>query len=449
MQEALSAATRTKPAKRQIVLLPDGILDEPLVLGPSEKNLISISDVIAPVIVQARPGAQCIVKQALTFQNLPMLEVRGIRLISSSGGSGLRIVNCKGAVLNSCIIVSGTIVFEGSLDTKCIGNTFDFTKGGSVCWKQSGNGFVRNCIFLGNGASTITFKESEPTLDYNCFFPQPPLNPGAHSLVVDPQLLPGSYALSGTNRLLGAGCPQTIAKWPADINGRYHNTKRPCIGAVTYATEQTIQDLGGAVIQRKICGRTYDYVYDGFLRLVEYIDRQNTTNNATYSYDSEGRRIGMTVGRSRYRFVYDKNNTRIEYVDWDGDGRVDRQRTYWTLDTPEDRLGFVEHTKAGPAFFYYLTDHAGSVLRIVDSDGRCVNQYDYDAYGNIDWRTSFETVENRYRFRGMDWDDHAKHYNTKGRIYIPEWGIYLAPDLKGSHVFVTGNPINRTSKSIE
>jgi RHS repeat-associated protein len=200
--------------------------------------------------------------------------------------------------------------------------------------------------------------------------------------------------------------------------------------------------MGGAVIQRVICGRIYDYEYDGYLRLIAYRDRQNAANNATYTYDPDGRRIGMTVGRSRFRFVYDHENVRIEYVDWDGDGRVDRRRTYWTLDEVNDRLGFVEHAEPGPKFFYYLTDQMGSVLRVVDSEGKCVNQYDYDAFGNIDWRTSFETVENRYRFQGMEWDEHAKHYNQRGRAYIPEWGIYLAPDLKGSFIFAKGNPVN-------
>jgi RHS repeat-associated protein len=449
LQAVMTEAAKSRSIRRQVILIPGGILDEPLVLGPSDKSLFSGASSV-PIIIQAQPGAECILKQDLTFQNLPMLEIRGLRMIGGSAGARLRIVNCPGSVMSGCIIVSRDVVFDGSRDTHCIGNTFDFSTTGSISWEQSTGAAVRNSVFLGNGNSTISSKGGAPTLDYNCYFPQPPSAPGLHSLVADPKLVTGSYVIStNASPLLGAGCAVSADMWPADVNGRLYDISRPCIGAVTWATEQTILDPGGAVIRRKICGRSFDYLYDGYMRLVGYFDRQNPSNNATYSYDPEGRRIGMTVGKSRFRFVYDSENVRIEYVDWDGDGRVDRQRTYWVLDGVNDRLGFVEHTDAGPKFFYYLTDQMGSVLRVIDSAGQCVNQYDYDAFGNIDWRTSFETVESRYRFQGMDWDEHAKHYNLRGRVYIPEWGIYLAPNLKGSYTFANGNPINSREPGAE
>ncbi|MFW6159060.1 MAG: hypothetical protein ACOC8E_06870 [Planctomycetota bacterium] len=45
-------------------------------------------------------------------------------------------------------------------------------------------------------------------------------------------------------------------------------------------------------------------------------------------------------------------------------------------------------------------DDVGSVIQVVRDDGAVVSQYDYDAFGNLIEANSFETVENRYRFRG-------------------------------------------------
>ncbi len=52
--------------------------------------------------------------------------------------------------------------------------------------------------------------------------------------------------------------------------------------------------------------------------------------------------------------------------------------------------------------YYYLTDHVGTVLRIVKEDGTVVNQYDYDAFGRVRIYSSstLEGIENRYLFQG-------------------------------------------------
>lgn len=61
------------------------------------------------------------------------------------------------------------------------------------------------------------------------------------------------------------------------------------------------------------------------------------------------------------------------------------------------RIGFAETVGGTTTFYYYLTDHVGTVLRIVTESGT-VNQYDYDAFGRV--RSSSEGVENRYLFQG-------------------------------------------------
>jgi len=120
------------------------------------------------------------------------------------------------------------------------------------------------------------------------------------------------------------------------------------------------------------------------------------------------------------------------------------------------RIGFADITNGVATFYYYLTDHVGTVLRIVDDAGTVVNQYDYDAWGNVRWGGSntFENVENRYLFHGREWDRNGGFYYFRNRIYLPERGEFASPDRNlgrgilgemdgmGTLTFCGGDPVN-------
>jgi RHS repeat-associated protein len=86
-----------------------------------------------------------------------------------------------------------------------------------------------------------------------------------------------------------------------------------------------------------------------------------------------------------------------------------------------------------------------------------VNQYDYDAWGNVRWGGSntFEHVENRYLFQGREWDRNGGFYYFRNRIYLPERGEFASPDRNlgrgilgemdgmGTLVFGGGDPVNK------
>ena len=63
----------------------------------------------------------------------------------------------------------------------------------------------------------------------------------------------------------------------------------------------------------------------------------------------------------------------------------------------------------GAAFYSYLTGQVGSVLALVNAQGQIVNQYDYDAFGNLLAPTSCETVEHRPRFHSRECDSPCGH----------------------------------------
>ena len=128
--------------------------------------------------------------------------------------------------------------------------------------------------------------------------------------------------------------------------------------------------------------------------------------------------------------VYDGTDVVADIVDEDGDGIADRRRLYWILPKIDQRVGFVDIVGNTATAYYYITDQVGSVLQVLDSSGTVVNQYNYDAWGNLLPSGSFETVPNRYRFQGREWDENLQAYYFRYRMYFPETGTFSGPDMK-------------------
>jgi RHS repeat-associated protein len=248
-----------------------------------------------------------------------------------------------------------------------------------------------------------------------------------HAIYIDPLVSTTQYYIvSSASPARNAGAP--VSGFDADILGNWRHKTTPCMGAYEWLVE-TATRSNGCVTARTVAGRTVDYQFDGDGRLTSFTDQQNSSNNATYSYDPFGRRIAMTVGDTKTRFVYQGDDIVAEYVDEGNNGSVDKTRVYWTLPDIDQRVVFVDIEGGTNTFYYYLCDQVGSVMQVVRQDGTVVNQYDYDAYGNLREDTSFETVPNRYRFQGREWDEHAHHYYFRNRVYFPEWGTFASPDM--------------------
>jgi len=230
--------------------------------------------------------------------------------------------------------------------------------------------------------------------------------------------------------------------------------------------EKTVLDPTGTgrIIRREVQGRVYDYEYDALGRLTGFSDSCDPLNNAEYRYDHMGRRIQISVGNSVTRCVYRGHNCVAEYHDADDSGAYDDnpddyKRVYWFQPNIDHCIGFVHiDSTAGREPYYYLRDQVGSVMQVVRDNGAgghdVVNQYDYDAFGNIRWQNSFEGIPNRYTFHGREWDANAGHYYYRYRTYIPEWGSFTGPDLNlrnglygepnghANYVFCENDPLN-------
>jgi RHS repeat-associated protein len=225
-------------------------------------------------------------------------------------------------------------------------------------------------------------------------------------------------------------------------------------------TAGDIRDKGGRLIRRRVQGRVQNLGYDGRNRLTRWDWDGSAGTSCTYDYDHAGRRIltRETVGGTTKvtRYVYDGADVCAEYEDSNNDGTVDRTRVYWLLPGMDRRIGFAETVNSTTTFYYYLTDHVGTVLRIVKEDGTVVNQYDYDAFGRvrINSASTFEGIENRYLFQGREWDKNGGFYYFRNRIYLPERGEFATPDMNLSRgilgeldgmatlTFCGGDPVN-------
>jgi RHS repeat-associated protein len=85
--------------------------------------------------------------------------------------------------------------------------------------------------------------------------------------------------------------------------------------------------------------------------------------------------------------------------------------------------------KAGTGFFYYHSNHQGSITHLTDSSGTIANSYVYDSYGR---RLSvFEWVIQPYSYTGREFDVESGLYFYRARYNDPATGRFLTEDPIG------------------
>ncbi len=201
-----------------------------------------------------------------------------------------------------------------------------------------------------------------------------------------------------------------------------------------------VYDLNGN-LQSKTSKATSDvtsYSYDELNRLTS-ITHPDTTAT-TYAYDAFGRRIEKNVNGAITHYIYDGNDIFLEY-----DGTSALLARYSHGDRTDEPL---VQERGGQSYFYHA-DHQGSVLKITDSAGATVNDYEYDSYGRV--VAEVEALVNPYRYTGREWDGESGLYFYRARTFDPATGRFLQEDpihFGGGDLnlyrYVGGNPLNRT-----
>ena len=203
--------------------------------------------------------------------------------------------------------------------------------------------------------------------------------------------------------------------------------------------------------EEKIC------VYDNLGNPTKYLVTKDTvSNNVRWS---ETRQLSYYGGTS---FSYDVRGKRLQKgtknYSYDREGRLLKQGE--ELEFLYDDKGVVGFVNAEGTYFY-RKDILGNITGILDSDGKIVVRYKYDAWGNHvvlnpdgsrnDSDTFIGNI-NPFRYRGYYYDVETGLYYLKTRYYDPETGrfitiddiSYLAPDtINGLNLYAYcgNNPV--------
>ena len=268
--------------------------------------------------------------------------------------------------------------------------------------------------------------------------------------------------------LLKATVPYTLGDISVDTNMYY--PLGTYLSDSTYCGEQFLEDASPfySFDENKVKLFSYDSFgrlvkinntpfasYDSFGRPVSY--NGNTLSwyggnlksfgNINLYYDLSGRRIKKVNGNKVTHYLYDEqgrllrekfDGSDVPYITYmyDSSGAVGFMLPYAVYD-----LG-KRHINERP--FYYVKDLTGNIRRIVDSNGKCVIKYDYDAWGRVisaEYSDTLYTIwENAYFnaysigqlnsliYKDYYYDKDLELYYLQTRYYDPTVCRFISPD---------------------
>jgi len=158
------------------------------------------------------------------------------------------------------------------------------------------------------------------------------------------------------------------------------------------------------------------YQWDAQDQLIQ-IDRPDSTT-VTYKYDGLGRRIEKNVAGTITRYVYDGEDILLKY-----DGTNIFRARYSHGDQVDQPLILQ---KAGLGFFYYHSNHQGSITHLTNSSGTIANSYVYDSYGRR--LNVFESVVQPFSYTGREFDQESGLYFYRARYFDAQTGRFLSED---------------------
>jgi len=170
---------------------------------------------------------------------------------------------------------------------------------------------------------------------------------------------------------------------------------------------------------------------------------------ATLGYNADGLRDRYTVVMSGTaimdeRFSYrDGQIAQVSAVTatLNGDGSVRSSGTYkdtFIYGPSGGPLEFLRQQNGATNRYWYVLDGQGSVVAVTDVNGKVVDRYNYDSWGETIGK-DYETVPQQVRYAGYWWDGELEWSWLTTRYYDPEDLRFLQPDpsdLDGVHTYV-------------
>jgi RHS repeat-associated protein len=163
----------------------------------------------------------------------------------------------------------------------------------------------------------------------------------------------------------------------------------------------------------------------------------------TQGFDEEGRLDGISDGTDAWGFVYDGDGARVKQENPDGtttlflgggsyevhvDGETTTVKKYYAA-------GGQRVMRDGDGLHYLLTDHLGSVVGMLDSNGDLETDERYLPFGGL--RDTSGITETDFAFTGQRNMSDVGLMDYNARWYSPSIGRFISPD---SLVAQPGNP---------
>lgn len=191
---------------------------------------------------------------------------------------------------------------------------------------------------------------------------------------------------------------------------------------------------------------TYDGIfykaYDAENRLIK--DSSSPASVITYGYDAINRRIIKSINGNTLKYTY----SGVAPIEERNSSNALLNRTIFN-----GFLSPVMNEKNGNKFYYHPNE-MGSVEAISNNNGRLMESYRYDVYGQLSRYDSLNNplasslTGNRFGFTGQEFDSATNSYRFFYRNYSPETGVFNQRDLieygdgMGMYQYVGNNPAN-------
>ena len=144
----------------------------------------------------------------------------------------------------------------------------------------------------------------------------------------------------------------------------------------------------------------------------------------THTYNADGLRTKRTNGTTTYTYVYNGSSP--------GKMTVGSNTLYFGYDAS----GVPMTVTYNGTTYFYATNLQGDVVAILDSTGKAVVKYSYDAWGKLLSTTgslaSTLGVHNPLRYRGYVYDPETGLYYLQSRYYDPSMGRFVNADVFAS-----------------
>lgn len=194
---------------------------------------------------------------------------------------------------------------------------------------------------------------------------------------------------------------------------------------------------------RTSTGGSYDYDFEN--RLITH----TSSVTSGFVYDGDGNRVAKTVGGITTNYLVDTNNHTgyAQVVEELQSGAVVKQFTYGH--------DLISQRIVGGSLSFYGYDGHGSVRQLTDATATITDAYDYDAFGNLMYRTG--TTANDYLYSGEQFDANLGFYYLRARYMNAASGRFWTIDsFEGrdsvplslhKYLYTLGDPVNNIDPS--